>query len=80
MSSKMRATHSMANPAAAGMVPVLLTPFSSVVYGIKPVADTAPKMHKNSPGHPQRTTAAMVAIRPPVRLFIASSSRNVLVG
>ena len=67
---KMIEEQSMAIPAPAGMVPELLTPFNSVVYGMFPVAVTAPKMHKNRPGHPHKRTAATVAIIPVFLLFI----------
>ena len=67
---KMIEKQSMAIPAPAGIVPELLTPFNSVVYGIFPVAVTAPKMHKNKPGHPHKRTAATVAIIPVFLLFI----------
>jgi hypothetical protein len=50
-------------PLVGGRVPEFVTPFSSVLKGIVPVAVKAPKMHKNRPGHPHNTTAAPVAIR-----------------
>jgi hypothetical protein len=61
---------SIAIPAPAGIVPELLTPFNSVVNGMLPVAVTAPKMHINKPGHPHKTTAAIVAIMPVFLFFI----------
>jgi ABC-type phosphate transport system permease subunit len=64
MAIKMKEKQSIAIPAPAGIVPELLTPFNSVVYGIIPAAVTAPKMHKHKPGHPHNTTAAMVATIP----------------
>jgi hypothetical protein len=48
-------------------------PFTSVEKGMLPVAVTAPKMHKNNPGQPQSTAAAMVAIMPVFLLFITPS-------
>jgi ABC-type phosphate transport system permease subunit len=66
---RMSEKQSIAIPALAGMVPELLTPFNSVVYGMLPVAVTAPNMQRNKPGHPHNTTAAIVAIIP-VFLFI----------
>ena len=58
------------------MTPELLTPLSSVVYGMLPVAVTAPKMHKNSPGQPQSNTAAIVAIMPVFLLFMSVFSKE----
>jgi hypothetical protein len=66
---KISEKQSIAKPAPAGIVPELLTPFNSVVYGMLPVAVTAPNTHINKPGHPHNKTAAMVAIMP-VFLFI----------
>ncbi len=65
-------------PAPAGNMPELLMPFTSVLYGIFPVAVTAPKIHKNKPGQPHKITAAMVAIRPVLLLFILISPLNEL--
>jgi hypothetical protein len=61
---------SIAIPAPAGIVPELLTPFNSVVYGMMPAAATAPNTHINKPGHPHKTTAAIVAIMPVFLFFI----------
>lgn len=60
-------------PALAGSIPELLMPFTSVLYGIFPVAATAPNIHKNKPGQPHKITAAMVAIIPVLLLFILRS-------
>ena len=70
---KMKEKQSIAMPAPAGIVPELLTPFNSVVYGMLPVAVTAPNIHKNKPGHPHNKAVAIVAIMP-VFLFIFISS------
>ncbi len=70
---RINAKHNIAKPYVDGSTPELLTPFSSVEYGILPVAVTAPNMHKNSPGHPQSTALAIVAIMPVFLLFIVSS-------
>lgn len=40
-------------------------------------ADVAPKKHMKSPGHPHRTTDAMVAIKPVFLLFIIFSSDKI---
>ena len=66
----------MAIPAPAGIVPELLTPFTSVLYGMFPVAVTAPNMHINKPGHPHNMAVAMVAIMPVFLLFIFSPLMN----
>ena len=56
------------------MVPVLVTSLRVALYGIVPVAPMTPKMHRKIPGHPHKTTAAMVAIMPVVLLSILHSS------
>jgi hypothetical protein len=56
--------HRSTKPAVGGSVPELLTPFNSVLNGILPDAVKAPKIHKNNPGHPHKTTEATVAIIP----------------
>jgi hypothetical protein len=60
---------SIKKPYVDGNKPELLTPLMSVEYGMLPVAVTAPNIHKNSPGQPQRTTVAIVAMMP-VFLFV----------
>ncbi len=57
------AAHSNPMANVIDMGPELDTPLSSVLIGI-PVAPTAPQMHRNIPGQPHRTTAAIVAKRP----------------
>jgi hypothetical protein len=65
---KINDRQSITKPAVGGRVPVLVMPFSSVLYGMLPVAVKAPKMHRNRPGQPHRMTEATVA-RMPVFLF-----------
>ena len=61
---KISERQSITKPYVEDNVPELLTPLNSVEKGILPVAVTAPKIQRNNPGQPQRTTAAMVAIMP----------------
>jgi len=49
-----------------------------VEYGMLPVAVTAPKMHKNRPGQPQSTTAAIVAMIPVFRLVMGFFSKGMI--
>ena len=56
--------HRRTKPIVGERVPELATPLSSVVYGILPVAVTAPKIHMNKPGHPHNTTDTIVATIP----------------
>jgi len=72
---KRKEKQSIAIPAPAGILPELLTPFNSVVYGINPAAVTAPKMHKHKPGQPHNTTATIVATIPFVFVSIFFSPR-----
>jgi len=68
MSIKITDRQSITKPEVGDMVPELLIPFSSVLYGIMPVAVAAPKTQMNNPGQPHKTTAAIVAIIPFVLL------------
>jgi hypothetical protein len=70
---KISERQSKTNPTVGDTVPELLTPFTSVENGIFPVALTAPKIHKNNPGHPQSRAVAIVAIMPVFLLFIDDS-------
>jgi hypothetical protein len=75
---KIRATHSIAKPQDVAIVPVVVFPAKSVtLYGIFPVAVTAPKTHRNSPGQPHNSTAAMVAIIAVVRFSMVLKSSSI---
>jgi len=76
MAMKIKDKQTSTYPAVGGNVPELVTPFNCVLKGIFPVAVAAPKMQKNNPGHPHKTTAAMVAMIP---LVLSSISYSPLV-
>ena len=75
---RINARQSITAPYVDGNTPELLTPFTSVEYGMLPVAVTAPNMHKNKPGQPQNTTVAIVAIMPVFLLFILFFSKEMI--
>lgn len=77
---RIKAKQSITNPDVAGNVPELLTPFTSVEYGMLPVAVTAPNMHRNNPGQPQSKTEAIVAMRPVFLLFMMFLSNEMISG
>ena len=61
-------------------MPELLAPFTCVEYGMLPVAVTAPNIHKNRPGQPQSTTAAMVAMIPVFLLVMTFFSKEMILA
>lgn len=56
--------HNIAKPATGDIVPLFSTPLTVVVYGILPVAATAPNTHKNKPQQPQVKAVPIVAMIP----------------
>ena len=68
MAMKINDKQMSTKPAVGGRVPELVTPFNSVLKGILPDAVKAPKIQKNNPGHPHKTTDAMVPTIPLVLL------------
>ena len=73
MRINIRDRNSNTNPTIGDRVPVLLTPFTSVEYGMLPVAVSAPNRQRNNPGQPQSNTDAIVAMMPVFLLFISCS-------
>jgi hypothetical protein len=73
MAMKINDRQSNTNPTVGGTVPVEVVPFTLVLYGILPIAETAPKIHRNKPGQPHSNTDATVATMPFVLLSIFSS-------
>ena len=72
MAIKIRERQSNAKPTEGGSMPEFWMPLTSVLYGILPVAVTAPNMHISNPQQPHVNAVATVAIMP-VFLFIMTS-------
>ena len=75
MAIKITDKHKNTNPMAVADAGSLLPPTLISAPGTKLTkVDIAPKKHINKPGHPHKTTAAIVAIKPVFLLFIILSS------
>jgi hypothetical protein len=80
MRIKISERQSIPIPYADGNTPELLTPLTSVEYGMLPVAVTTPNIHKKRPGQPQSTIAAIVAMRAVFLFVILLASKQAILN